>query len=145
MTAVGGFIFDPSGNGRGDVTVRVYSAPPSGDRCGTYAYNANNYVASYTTGSDGFYFIWQKGDNNNPASVTNNLASGLKYYIALCDDDRWRHGDAVRPAVLAGPFNGQHARQQGVRRGGLLRQRADQPHVHEPGDLRQGQQDARHR
>ena len=35
MTAVGGFVFDPSGAGRPNITVRVFSAPPSADRCGT--------------------------------------------------------------------------------------------------------------
>jgi hypothetical protein len=87
MTAVGGFIFDPSGAGRANITVKVYSAPPSGDRCGNYAFGSNNYVASYTTGSDGFYFIWIKNADNTspPGTPTNTLASGFKYYIALCD------------------------------------------------------------
>ena len=86
MTAVGGFVFDPSGNGRSDVTVRLFSAPPSVDRCGSYGFGVNNLVASYTTGSDGFYFIWQKNiDNTGLSSGTNTLANGFKYYIALCD------------------------------------------------------------
>ena len=68
------------------MTVRIFSAPPSADRCGAYDYGTNNYVASYTTGSDGFYFFWQKNvDNTGLASGTNTLASGYKYYIALCD------------------------------------------------------------
>ena len=65
-TAVGGFVFDPSGNGRTDITVRVYkTVPANANRCNpTYddsAANASaaNLAAWYTTGSDGFYFIWQ--------------------------------------------------------------------------------------
>ena len=86
MTAVGGFVFDTAGNGKPDVTVRLFSAPPSANRCGTYGYGTNNLVASYTTGSDGFYFIWQKNvDNTGLVTGTNDLASGFKYYIALCD------------------------------------------------------------
>ena len=86
MTAVGGFVFDPSGLGRAGVTVRLFSAPPSVDRCGSYTYGANNLIASYTTASDGFYFFWQKlADNTSLSSGTNTLASGFKYYIALCD------------------------------------------------------------
>ena len=86
MTAVGGFVFDPSGNGRANVTVRLFSAPPSVDRCGSYGYGTNNLVASYLTGSDGFYFIWQKNlDNTGLGTGTNSLAPGFKYYVALCD------------------------------------------------------------
>jgi hypothetical protein len=50
------------------------------------AYGTNNLVASYTTGADGFYFIWQKNvDNTNATTGTNTLPSGYKYYLALCD------------------------------------------------------------
>ena len=87
MTAVGGFVFDPSGNGRPDITVRIFSAPSSGNRCNpSYAYGSSNYVASVQTGSDGFYFIWQKDvDNTGVSTGTNTLPSGFKYYVALCD------------------------------------------------------------
>ena len=47
---------------------------------------SNNLVASYLTGSDGFYFIWQKNlDNTGAWGRTNSLAPGFKYFIALCD------------------------------------------------------------
>jgi hypothetical protein len=47
---------------------------------------AANLAAWYTTGSDGFYFLWQKDiDNTGLVSGTNTLANGFKYYIALCD------------------------------------------------------------
>ncbi len=88
MTAVGGFVFDPSGAGRPNITVRLFTTPPSSsvDRCGTYGFGTNGLVASYLTGSDGFYFIWQKNaDNTSLSSGTNTLASGFKYYVALCD------------------------------------------------------------
>ena len=88
MTAVGGFVFNPSGNGIAGVTVRLFSAPPSGDRCATgLAYGASNFVADYVTGADGFYFFWQKNRDNSiaPVSTANDLASGFKYYVALCD------------------------------------------------------------
>ncbi len=93
MTAVGGFIFDPSGNGRPDVTVRLFkSAPSASNRCNptyddsTAAAQAANLAGWYTTASDGFYFIWQKDVNNNvPVGTANTLASGFKYYVALCD------------------------------------------------------------
>jgi hypothetical protein len=87
MTAIGGFVFGPSANGVQGVTVRAFkSAPPCGvDRCGdVYPYGSNNYVASDVTDEDGFYFIWENGDNDFDGS--NNFASGFKYYIAICDD-----------------------------------------------------------
>ena len=71
MTAVGGFVFDPSGNGRPDITVRVYkTVPTDANRCNpTYDDSAANAYGReprgwYTTGSDGFYFIWQKDDEH---------------------------------------------------------------------------------
>ena len=112
MTAVGGFVFDPSGNGRPDVTVRLFSAPPSGDRCGTYAYGTNNYVASYTTGSDGFYFIWQKNVDNTPSSTGPTRCRAGTSTTSPCATSRTarqRHGDAVRPALLAGTLDVEHA------------------------------------
>jgi hypothetical protein len=93
MTAVGGFVFDPSGAGRANVTVRLFkTAPSSSNRCNT-AYDdspaqaqAANLAGWYTTSSDGFYFIWQKDiDNTALSGGTNTLASGFKYYVALCD------------------------------------------------------------
>ena len=85
MTAVGGFVFDPSGNGRANVTVRLFSAPPSVDRCGSYGYGTNNLVASYLTGSDGFYFIWQKNLDNTPLGPEPTRSPRASSTIALCD------------------------------------------------------------
>ena len=56
------------------------------DACQGSAYGSGNFVASYTTGPDGFYYIWQKlVDNTGLSTGTNTLASGFKYYVALCD------------------------------------------------------------
>jgi hypothetical protein len=93
MTAVGGFVFDPTGNGRPNITVRLFKTVPSAsNRCNpTYddsmaQAQAANLAGWYTTGADGFYFIWQKDINNNvPVGTANTLPSGYKYYVALCD------------------------------------------------------------
>ena len=88
VTAVGGFVFDPSANGRPNITVRLFSqVPTSANRCNSaLAYGSGYYVASYVTGADGFYFIWQNGtQHQRPATGTNTLPSGFKYYVALCD------------------------------------------------------------
>ncbi len=87
VTAMGGFLFDAAANGLADVTVRAFSAKPTGDACApTLAYGAGGLVSSYTTSADGFYFIWQKNlDNSGLVDGINTLASGFKYYLALCD------------------------------------------------------------
>ena len=107
MTAVGGFVFDPSGNGRPDVTVRLFLDAPVGDRCGgSQTYGVNGYVASYTTGSDGFYFFWQKNlDNTGLATGTEHPRERVQVlHRAVRPDGSGRHGDALRPALLAGPL-----------------------------------------
>jgi hypothetical protein len=81
VTALGGFLFDAGANGLPDITVRAFSSKPSSDACGSSV----TPVASYTTGSDGFYFMWQIGSNNDTDTGTNTLPSGFKYYLALCD------------------------------------------------------------
>jgi hypothetical protein len=86
MTAIGGFVFGSTGSGIKDVKVRIFKSPPASgvDRCGdTYTYGGN-YVASDLTDEDGFYFIWENGDNDFDG--TNTFPSGYKYYIAICDD-----------------------------------------------------------
>ncbi|HYO42618.1 MAG TPA: CSLREA domain-containing protein [Candidatus Limnocylindrales bacterium] len=87
VTAIGGFLFDAGANGLPDVTVRAFSSKPTGDACAPgLTYGTNGLVASYTTASDGFYFLWQKNvDNTGAMDGTNTLASGYKYHLALCD------------------------------------------------------------
>ncbi len=85
-TSVGGFVFDPSANGRPDITVRLFSSTPSSaNRCNPgLAYGSGSLVASTATSADGFYFVSQTG-NNTGAPGPNTLPSGFKYYVALCD------------------------------------------------------------
>jgi hypothetical protein len=82
MTAIGGFVFDPSANGIENVTVRAFSSPPSGDRCAAIA--PAGLIAWTETDASGFYFLWKMGDNTTSGG-TNNLPSGFTYYLALCD------------------------------------------------------------
>ena len=143
VTAIGGFLFDAGANGLEGITVRAFSSKPSGDACSSaLTAGTASFMAEYTTGPDGFYFIWQTGVNNDLGTGTNTLPSGYKYYLALCD----AHGDrdAVRPALLAGALHEPHPRQQGVQRGGLLRQRPGQPGLPVAVDLGQEEPDPGH-
>ena len=157
MTAVGGFVFDPSGNGRPDITVRVFKAvaepaPTAAtrlrrlggerlgreprrlvhDRLGRLLLHLAE-AARQHRGASRHATPSRAGSSTTSRCATSRTRSGR------------RHGDAVRPALLAGAVDVEHPRQQGVRRGGLLRQRADQPDVHRPADHGQGQQDPGHR
>jgi hypothetical protein len=87
MTAIGGFLFNAGAEGLPDITVRAFTTKPSGDACNSALTPGTGTLQSqYTTGEDGFYFLWQKGDNNaTDPLLGNTFASGYKYYLALCD------------------------------------------------------------
>jgi hypothetical protein len=74
VTAVGGFVFGTNGNGVAGKTVKLYNTQVAD--CSTTS------VASTTTMSDGFYFIWKSGSTQ--LDTDPNLASGVKYYAAVC-------------------------------------------------------------
>jgi hypothetical protein len=80
VTALGGFLFDASGAGRPDITVRAFSSTPA---AGTACTTTTNLAGWSMTGPDGFWFISQIGDNS--VMGPNSLPSGFKYYLALCD------------------------------------------------------------
>ena len=75
VTAVGGFVFDTNGNGVASKTIKLYNAAVT-DCSGTA-------VASDTTQSDGFYFIWKSGSDQSAANPS-NLSSGVKFYDGVC-------------------------------------------------------------
>ena len=76
VTAVGGFVYDRNGNGVGGATIKLFNSA-SGASC------ANTAVAQDITTVDGFYFIWAAGSNQSVS--TNSLASGVQYYVMVCN------------------------------------------------------------
>jgi hypothetical protein len=78
VTAVGGFLFDTNGTGVAGATIRLFDTMPSGNACA-----ATGARAETTSASDGFYFIWRAGTDQN-SSTAINLASGYKFYEAIC-------------------------------------------------------------
>jgi hypothetical protein len=86
LTAVGGFAFDAGAQGIDGVTVRAFSVKPAGNACDpSLVAGTGTFMADYTTGPDGFYFLWQKGHNDGSGTGVNTLPSGYRYYLALCD------------------------------------------------------------
>jgi hypothetical protein len=76
VTAVGGFVFDTNGNGLGGRTIKLYNA--------AVADCSGSGVASTTTQTDGFYFIYKTGSNQTDANPS-NLPSGIRYYTGVCN------------------------------------------------------------
>ena len=73
------FRLRPVRHGRTNVTVRLFSPLPSANRCNSdFAYGSGYYVASYMTGADGFYFIWQKDLDNTSLARHQHLAERLQ-------------------------------------------------------------------
>jgi hypothetical protein len=82
-TAIGGFAYDTNGAGIGGALVRVFNSMPTPSTMCS-ASPSQPVVAWYSTDADGFYFIGNKLDNN-VNNTGNNLPSGIKYYVALCE------------------------------------------------------------
>jgi len=84
VTAIGGFVFGTDGNGIQGSRVTLWNSP-AGATCATPTPMP---VASAITQSDGFYFIWNQGDNSSGPGAdpnTNTLPSGMQYYVKVCD------------------------------------------------------------
>lgn len=79
VTALGGYTFGPDGYGIQNARVTIWNTAAAAS-CTT-----GTPVAETKTASDGFWFIWNTGDNNNSVSTANNLPSGVKYYVKVCD------------------------------------------------------------
>ncbi len=79
-TAIGGFIYDTNGAGIPNANVKLFNTAPTPSTMCTTA----TPVASYLSDPDGFYFIANTGVNV-PNMAGNNLPSGIKYYVAVCD------------------------------------------------------------
>ncbi len=95
VTAVGGFLFDTNGAGIGGATVKLFdTAPTPGTACTATP------RSSYVTDPDGFYFIFKNGLNTMASSGANDLPSGLKYYLAVCDASAGNPPTAVPNAYL---------------------------------------------
>ena len=90
VTAIGGFIFDPFGSGVQGVTVRLFNSLDKVSSCG----DTTNIVASATSFSDGFYYIWNAGLDQ--ALGMNSLPDGVKYVVQVCSQ-----GQPVKTFTLA--------------------------------------------
>ena len=81
VTAIGGFSFNQFAMPTTGVTIRLFNSAADVLTCGTSA--ANRPVASDTVSSDGFYFIWRKGNDQGPGA--NDLPDGIKYVVQVCN------------------------------------------------------------
>jgi hypothetical protein len=81
ITAVGGFVFNSSGNPPpAGYKVRLYN-PMSSATCGSSPAPVTENVVH----ADGFYFIWRTGSDQSSLSTAALLSSGVQYAVLLCN------------------------------------------------------------